>query len=537
MANMAISVRTRVSAVIRSAWLGYLFGSVSVAVTSVLIGLIHAYTSVPNISMLYLVAVLVTAIVFGSRPAVAASLIAFLTFNWFFVAPLHTFLVAQPAEIVALALFLITAIATGELASAQRSRALEARQREREASVMYDVARLLNQDSIDLALRTVAERLLEELNLAAVSIRLRGGKEAAGAADVGDPSAQQMIYSGRRDRMELLRDAGKPTGAGCASHGRWVHIMPPHGSRGKREPADHRLHEVPVRAHEERLGDLFLVQRRGAAEFTEAEDRLLMAVATQLGAAVERIILRHEATESEILRRSDRLKTALLNAVSHDLRTPLASIIASAGSLRKPDANWSEEDKLEFATAIEEEAQRLNRIVGNLLDMSRIQGGSLQPQKAWYDVRALVDDVIGRLRPIISDHHIRVDIPDGLPPVDLDYVEIDQVLSNLIENAARYSPAGEEIEIVARTAGGQIELQVADHGPGIPAEAAAHLFDPFYRVDGHEHVQGAGLGLAVAKGLVEVHGGSIRAENRSGGGASFIFTLPLEQPAYPGGEG
>jgi two-component system sensor histidine kinase KdpD len=285
------------------------------------------------------------------------------------------------------------------------------------------------------------------------------------------------------------------------------------------------------------VGTIALVRERGGPGFRAVDNRLLLAVAAQLGLAVERERLRREAMETEVLRRTDELKTALLNAVSHDLRTPLASIIASAGSLRQRDVAWTEQDQQEFAEAIEQEARRLNRIVGNLLDLSRIEAGSLRPAADWYDVGALIDDVVGRLRPITAQHRVSVDVPEDLPPVQLDYVEIDQVLSNLIENAAKYSPPGGEIDIAAHRRESEVQIRVADRGPGVPAAAISRVFDPFYRIDGTGHGDGSGprpggtgFGLAVARGLVEAHRGRIWVENRPGGGACFTFTLPLHAP-------
>jgi two-component system sensor histidine kinase KdpD len=180
------------------------------------------------------------------------------------------------------------------------------------------------------------------------------------------------------------------------------------------------------------------------------------------------------------------------------------------------------------SNVIVDQAQRLNRIVGNLLDLSRIEGGSLRPDKGWYDVRALVDEVLGRMRPQTARHRVVVQVPDDLPAVSLDYVEIDQVLSNLIENATKYAPAATEIHVAVQRANGEVRLVIEDRGPGVPASSVPHLFDPFYRVaSGTPRPAGLGLRLAVAKGLVEAHGGRIWVENRPGGGARFAFTLPL----------
>jgi two-component system sensor histidine kinase KdpD len=289
---------------------------------------------------------------------------------------------------------------------------------------------------------------------------------------------------------------------------------------------------VPVRVGDRRLGALLFTH--GKEPFTESEDRLLSAAAGQIGLALERERLDKEATEAEILRRTDQLRAALLSAVSHDLRTPLATIMASAGSLRQKDVAWTDEERDGFAEAIEEEAEHLNHLVGNLLDISRIEGGSLKPQMTWHDLEPLVEDVLDRLAPVTRQHRLQVSIPADLPTLWLDPVEIGEVLYNLVENAAKYSPAGAEISISARRDGAIVRMDVSDRGPGIPLAAMPHLFDPFYRViDGKPRPQGLGLGLAIVKGLVEAHGGRVWAENRAGTGARFTFTLPIREAPVP----
>src|SRR5256885_6334866 len=181
----------------------------------------------------------------------------------------------------------------------------------------------------------------------------------------------------------------------------------------------------------------------------------------------ERERLRQQANDAEVLRRADELKTALLGAVSHDLRTPLASIIASAGSLRQEDVEWTNAERAGFLADIEGEARRLERIVANLLDLSRMDSGTLRPERGWYDLAALVDDVLGRMRARTARHSVHVDVPEDLPPVPLDYVEIDQVLSNLVENAVRHTPAGTNVWIRARTGADDLRVSVSDDGPGI----------------------------------------------------------------------
>ncbi|HEY7063792.1 MAG TPA: ATP-binding protein [Chloroflexota bacterium] len=510
-------------------WGGYAAALGAVGLVSVLIGLVLGRLPIANISMLYLIAVLAVAVLFGSLPAVVASVAAFLAFDFFFVEPLHTFTVSDPEEWVSLLLFLLTAIVTGQLAAGQRRRAREAEQREHEAVVLYDVVRLVTEPELSQALSDVAERLRRELDLAAVAIQAAESSGPPVHVAVGDDEALRIVRAARAEPARVLGQGRAPTGAARGAPGRWVRIISPTRRRSALEAGERaRLHMVPLLVQERRIGALLLVRRPDAGAFGAADDRLLSAVAAQIGVAAERARLRREAMEAEILRRTDELKTALLNAVSHDLRTPLASIIASAGSLLQEDVAWTPDERREFAQAIEEEAQRLNRIVGNLLDLSRLEGGSLRPERAWYDLGALVDDVVGRLRPLTAGHGVVVSVPENLPPIYLDYVEIDQVLSNLIENAVKYTPPGAPIEITVRQDPGAVRVIVTDRGPGIPEAALPRLFDSFYRVDeGGPRPQGQGVGLAVARGLIEAHGGRIWATNRAGGGATFTFTLPL----------
>jgi two-component system sensor histidine kinase KdpD len=506
---------------------------VALGLTAIVTGAIWAIeqiADVANISMLYLLAVMASAIAFGSGPAIVASIASFIAFDFFLIDPRHRLTVSKPDEWVTLGLLLVTGVITGQLAAALRDRARKAERRKREAIVLYDVVRLMTGPDLRESLAAVAERLRQELALAAVVIGFHGGTAAGLWAEAGEQAALGLARASGMAPKLLLGGGAGPTSEHRGSPGRWIRVLPPHLPGRPGQTAD-RLHEVPVHLGDGMVGLISLVRSPEAPPFTTADDRLLSAVASQLAIAVERTRLREEAAEAEILRRTDELKTALLNTVSHDLRTPLSSIIASAGSLLQQDVQWTEDERRDFARAIEEEAERLNRLVGNLLDLSRIQAGSLVPARGWYDLGALVDDVVGRLHSVTSKHQVIMAVQDELPPVFLDYIEIDQVLTNLIENAAKYTPAGSEIAIRATRENDVVRVEVADRGPGIPPEALPRLFEPFYRVQGEGRmVRGTGLGLAVAKGLVEAHGGHIRAENRKEGGASFVFALPLGEP-------
>ncbi|MEA2642541.1 MAG: two-component system, OmpR family, sensor histidine kinase KdpD [Chloroflexota bacterium] len=507
-------------------WIGY--GAAIGAVAAISLVVSAALGRVPSghISMLYLIAVLVTAVAFGRGPAIMASIAAFITFDWFFVEPLHTLAVADPEEWIALILFLLTAGVTGQLAADQRRRAREAEERKREATLLYEVVQLINEPDLAAALQAVVRWLHRELPLEAVAVELTVDGELT-RSEAGDAAALTALQAQSAINAGLLAlDSGSGRGHLDARR-RWVRVVPPRGlDRAVLFHRD-RLHMVRIGDRDHRAGALYLV-RAAARSFGEVDTRLLVAIASQLDLAAERARLRREATNAEVLRRTDTARRALLGAVSHDLRTPLASIIAAAGSLRQTDVAWSEAERQEFAAAIEEEARRLNRIVGNLLDLSRIEAGSLRPETSWYDLGALIDDVVGRLAPMTARHRVRVIVPDDLPPVRLDYVEIDQVLSNILENAAKHAPVGTDVEIHAAVAGEAMQVRVADRGPGVPPGQLEAIFLPFRSLEGSRDRRSVGLGLAVARGLVEAHGGRIRAENRPDGGACFTFTLPLE---------
>jgi K+-sensing histidine kinase KdpD len=263
---------------------------------------------------------------------------------------------------------------------------------------------------------------------------------------------------------------------------------------------------------------------------------IYLGIAIVTGQLVTRLRGQTEAairaeSRATMLSQSDRMKSSLLAAVSHDLRSPLAAIKASATSLLDSSVEWDAPARTEFLSAINEETDRLNRMVGNLLDLTRIEAGVLQPDREWYDVSEVIEDVAERLSPVAAaaGHRIDTDVGAALPLVRLDYVEIAQVLSNLVENGIKHTAPGTTIEIIAACQAGEIVVTVQDDGQGVPAEAFDRLFDPFFRSGSGRASSGSGLGLAICRGFVEAHGGRIWAERRSRGGTAFRFTLPLEK--------
>jgi two-component system sensor histidine kinase KdpD len=494
------------------AWARYGMALLGVAVVTVLIAALGRF-HLANATMLHLVVVLLAAVALGRGPAVAAAIGAFLASNFFLVEPRFSLIVADPEEWVTLLLLLLAAIVTGQVAAGQERRAEEAEAHARQADLLYDVSQLMTESNLARALDAVAERVRAELQVNGLRIDVSGddGRLLASA------SAGHVAVGADAVAGEVLN----------LEQGRWVHVRQPHGSGTP--PTSQRVLRVPVRGPKAPAGEILLFAAHDR-RLASGAVRLLDTLSAQLWGAVERARLRDDANEAEVLRRADLLKSALLDAVSHDLRTPLASILASAGSLRQSDVSWSEEQRRGFVEAIEAEAGRLDRIVGNLLDLSRLESGTLQPDRGWYEPAALIHEVAARLRPQLAPHPLRLDLPDELPPVHVDYSEVDQVLTNLIENAARYSPPDAAIGVTANVQDGTLTVSVSDAGPGIGGDVMPRLFEPFVRGRGAPS-GGSGLGLAVARGLVEAHGGRICAQNEPLGGARFTFEIPSDLPA------
>jgi two-component system, OmpR family, sensor histidine kinase KdpD len=260
------------------------------------------------------------------------------------------------------------------------------------------------------------------------------------------------------------------------------------------------------------------------------QQRLLDTLANQAALALERGCLASQAARAEALAESDRLKSTLISAVSHDLRTPLASITAAADELMADDVQWTRPAVLDFARIIKSEATQLYHLVVNMLDLSRIEAGVLRPQRGWYNVAEIVDRVLQRLSPNLEDRSIDLHVPDDLPLLPVDYIHLEQVIWNLLQNALTYAPPGAPLRIEAAQQSNSIVLCVGDRGPGIPAHERARVFEKYYRLPRTQQagLAGAGLGLAICKGLIEAHGGQIAILDRAGGGTLVTIHLPLD---------
>jgi len=515
----------------------------------------HLYPRIPNISIVYLLVVLALATARGRYAAILAAVVAFLSFDFFIVPPLYTFVIYHVEEWIALFVFLIDAILTGQLAVALRERAEQASRRERETRILYDLVRVTNREAeLERQLHTIAKAVVDVLSSWGVYDCAILQPGAAGALQVQasayQPAEQLTLSSDEQAIAAWVMAHGRTMGLyddalDPSTSARFVQRVIVRSTATGRA-VGHSLRLIPLKLGEKVVGVLRLrvledPRRLLREERLEEEHTRAAAPASffwtfldQVTALIERARLQRENLRIAVLQRTDALRAALLSSVSHDLRTPLTSIKAAASSLLQEDVEWDKEARRGFAQSIEREADRLNRLVGNLLDMSRIEEGALRPEKEEYALTALIRDVLGRLEPLLEGR-VRTHLPEGdLLLVDLDYLEIDQVLTNLLENAVRYTPAGSPIDVSASSEGEQVIVRVADRGPGISPADLERVFDKFYRVLHGQHPvgypMGSGLGLAVCRGLVEAHGGRIWAELREGGGLIVCVTLPQDSP-------
>ena len=516
-----------------------------------IIYVLHLYPAIPNISFLYLLVVLGLSSTRGLYAAIITSIVAVLSFDFSLTEPLYTFRIAKPEEWLALFIFLVTAIITGRLASALRQRLQQATQHARETRELYDLVNATtNEENLERQLNIVARAIVK--NFASLGICdcaflvPNASGELILQADACQPTEQMTLSSDEcktaasvmleNKVIDFYYDAPASPST-TTSVSRYTRIAT------ARPPVLNYVRFQPLQSGQRVVGVTRLLMRPSAQHFPFrrspqlAQERLnsqmtyFWTFVDQAAAMIERAHLNRKTMQIELLKRTDSLRSALLSSVSHDLRTPLSSIKAAASSLLQDDMQWDDETRRSFLLTIEHEADRLNRLVGNLLDMSRIEGGALKAEKEWYPISELIHDVLGHLQDILHGREVHVCLPDDLPPVELDYLQMDQVLTNLLENAARYTPPNLPIEIFGEATDKHVIISIADHGPGIPPYDLERIFDKFYRISGTSRntssVMGTGLGLAVCRGLVEAHSGQIWAENRPGKGAIFRFTLPL----------
>jgi two-component system, OmpR family, sensor histidine kinase KdpD len=494
----------------------YIGASVLVA-AAVAVGLgLQQIVAVTSISLVFLTAVLASAAIWGLYPSLYACLASMLAYNFFFLPPTYTLTIADPDNVVALFFFLVAAIIASNLAAGVRAQALSATQRARTTDELYQFSRkLAGIVSLDDLLWATAYQMAAMLKIRVVlllpegeGIAVRAGYPPEDELDEADLAAAKWCWQNNR-----------PAGRGADTL-----------------PGAKRLF-LPLRTGRGPLGvvgiDSDKDDSRSGPILSPDQARLLEALSDQAAVSIERIMLAEDVDRSRLLAETERLRSALLTSISHDLRTPLASILGAASSLQTYDELLDKAGRQELLRTIQDEAERLNRFVANLLDMTRLESGAIEMRREPADLGEVVGSALARAGKVLDGHRVAIDLAPDLPLLDLDVVLFEQLLFNLLDNAGKYSPAGTTVTLRGwhdpGPGRGSVTLQVMDEGPGIPPEALERIFDKFYRVRGADRQRaGTGLGLAVCRGFVESMGGHIVATNRNDGpGAVFTITLPV----------
>ncbi|CDZ57133.1 sensor histidine kinase [Neorhizobium galegae] len=465
---------------------------------------------VRNLALVFLMAVLAAAVRGGLGPGLFASVAGALSFNFFFLEPRYTFTVRDPESLVALFFYLGVAVVASNLTAAVQRQAAAARQRARTTEDLYLFSKkLAGTGTLDDVLWATAFQIASMLKVRVVILLPENGSIAVKAGYPPD---------------DTLVDADI-----AAAKWAWEHNRPA-GRAADTLPGAKRLY-LPMRTGREAVGVIGLDNDKQGPLLTPEQQRLFDALADQAALAIERIQLVSDVDKAQLAAETDRLRTALLTSISHDLKTPLAAIMGSAGTLKDFGADIPEEARAELLTSVVDESERLNRFISNLLDMTRIGSGAMEPNYAFHFAGDIVGTALSRAAKIASGHRLSVNIPADMPMLKVDPVLFEQVLFNLIDNAAKYAPDETVIDIRGWQDGDSVLISVMDEGPGIPRDDLERIFDSFYRVRKGDHVRaGTGLGLSICRGFIEAMGGTIRAANRSDR-AGAIFTIRMPVPA------
>jgi two-component system sensor histidine kinase KdpD len=488
-------------------------GSLGMVVAALLIGLVlQRFLAATNIALVFLTAVLTSAIAFGLWPALAACLASALAYNFFFLPPLYTFTIADPENVINLFFFAFAAVIVSNLTARVRDQAVVARERAKMTENLYQFSRkLAGVVTLDDLLWATAYQIAAMLKVRVVlllpegeSVEVRAGYPPEDTLDQADLAAAKWVW-----------EHGRAAGRGSDTL-----------------PGAKRLF-LPMRTGRGLVGVVGLDNDRLGPLLDPDQRRLYDALADQAALAIERVNLASDVDRARIAAETEKLRSALLTSISHDLRTPLASILGSATTLKAYRKDLDETAQQQLIDTIQEEAERLNRFITDLLDMTKLEAGTIEPRTELIDLADIVGSALRRAGKFLSRHRVDIDLKPDLPMVKLDPVLFEQVLFNLLDNAAKYAPAGTNIAIRAERAGKTVILSVADEGEGIPKADLERIFDKFYRVRaGDRQRAGTGLGLAICRGFVEAMGGTITAANRKDRrGAVFTIILPATAEA------
>jgi two-component system sensor histidine kinase KdpD len=487
-------------------WSGYLKSLLLVTAASAACQMVRPFLVPTNLVMIYLLAVVLAATRLGLKPAIMTAFLSVLAFDFFFVPPRFTFAVADTQYLLTFTALFTVGVVISTLVSQARERAEAIRRREIQTSSLYYLSRDL---AAAVGIRPVLDAVIKNI----------GESFDAGVAILLSEGERLEVKGSSRDLSLDMKELAVAD---------WAFRNRQPAGRGTGTLGSAALLFLPLQTKADVLGVLGVRLHEDADYASTEQRRLLDAFAMQATLAIERVQLVNQAEQAQILQAREGLERALLNSISHDLRTPLVSISGALDTLRDNVHTLVDEARKELLDTAWEEAERLNRFVGNLLDMSRLEAGALKLRREQCDIQDLVGCALAALDQRIGARKVEVLLPSDLPPVRMDLALMTQVLVNLLDNALKYSSPDGSIEIAAHLDNGNLTVEVSDRGPGVSEPDLKRIFDKFYRVPVPEGAGGTGLGLAICKGVVEAHGGKIRAENREGGGLRVIIALPLK---------
>lgn len=470
--------------------------------------LLSRFLDVRNIALVFLMAVLASAVTLGLWPALFASVVSAAVLNFFFLDPLYTLVISDPESVIALGFFFVVAVIASNLTARVQRQASSARQRVRTTEDLYSFSKkLAGTGTLDDVLWATAFQIASMLKVRVVLLLPDHGSIQVKAGYPPDDTLDEADIAAARWAWENNRAAGR--GADTL-------------------PGAKRLY-LPLRTGRMAVGVIGLDNDKQGPLLSPEQQRLLDALADQAAVAIERTQLAADVDRAKLAAEADRLRSALLTSISHDLKTPLAAIMGAAGTLKEFAPALAEDAKADLLSTVLDESERLNRFISNLLDMTKLESGAMEPNYAFQYVGDIVGTALDRARKIIGRHKTEIDIPAALPVLRLDAVLFEQVLFNLLDNASKYAPEGSCLRIQAWSDDGWVILQVMDEGPGIPEEDLERIFDTFYRVrKGDRVTAGTGLGLSISRGFIEAMSGTITAERRTDrSGAIFTIRMPI----------
>jgi two-component system, OmpR family, sensor histidine kinase KdpD len=471
-----------------------------------------AFLSPTNMIMFYLLAVVVAALRLGFKPALLTAVIGVLAFDFFLVPPFYSFSVADTQYLITFAGLLVVGAVISTLVARAKSQAEAIKNREAQTSSLYALSRdLAGAANLHDILRAVMNHVAETID-AQVAIFLPQGQ----ALSVQTSSSGFTL--GEKEKSVAL----------------WTFHNGEMAGRGTETLSSAQLLYIPLQTGGRVVGVMGVKWGDSDKELAPESRRILEAFSNQAGLAIERAYLAEKDEQTQLLQATEKLERSLLNSISHDLRTPLSSIIGALSSLRNEGNALDVGSKRELMELAWEEAGRMNRFISNLLDITRLESGALKIKKEPYDLQDLMGSCLAALEPRLKEREIHIDLPPNLPLILMDSVLMAQVLINLLDNALKYSPPDRMIEVTARTRDKWVEIGIADQGPGIPEEYLLQVFNKFFTLNRAADSSGTGLGLTISRGFVEAHGGKIWAENRPGGGLKIVFTLPLTDSEIEG---